>query len=499
MESEVSKAKLDTDPVSDEQEAPKQGYSNALTGVCIITFFVLCVWAGFVLEHGRVTWFALTVKLFFIGFSALGAFCSLTFSATTGLGGQWMEGLKVIPELFLALAGALAGIHLLRPIIAACFRWTTYIGSNSAVIASIFIATDMGGNQFCKELSTDPVTRELDVAQYYTANLLGYSLGDLMAFAIPVGLVMLPTQRLRLYFILGTVPGIIATPFGSMVTYAIWYFQKPMVNTRIAADAELDAQLDVNFWRASLAALTPCLALGIPFMFLAKYKVQWLFTLFQRFGDVVNILIRFFFVLAMAQQLGRLAFLFPPWWHMEPLLHGSLGLEIAGSTGCVLSGVYPFIYILRERFRPLVLRVGSLLGFENPDGTLGAFGGMTNTILLFKVIPRIQQKDDIMLACAYVVSAGYSLGDYLIYCSIYQPSILASMLLGKLLGGVFGCYLAKYTVCRLKLPDHFDDEEETSMDAQSVDAEAQKQLVPEKRNFFTTKLTPRGYGSTSAR
>mmetsp|Transcript_42827 Transcript_42827/g.100411 ORF Transcript_42827/g.100411 Transcript_42827/m.100411 type:complete len:520 (+) Transcript_42827:65-1624(+) len=513
MGNEVSEVKRDANAVADEETPSKrgtspQGYSKALVGVGIIAFFVLCVWAGYVLENGRVTWLALTVKLFFIGFSALGALCSVTISATTGLGAEWMEGLKTIPDLFLVIGGMLAGRHLLSPVIATCFGWTTYVGSNPAVIASIFIATDMGGNQLSKELSTDPITKELDVGQYYTANLLGYSLGDLMSFAIPLGLVVLPTQRFRLYFILGTVPGIIATPFGAMVTYAIWYFQAPMVNTRIAAEAELDAKLEVQFWRASLAALTPCLALGVPFMVLAKYRVQWLSTLFQRFGDLVNILIRFFFVLAIAQYFGRLSFLFPQMWRMEPLLHGSLGgplsggeagLEIAGSIGCILTGVYPFIYILREMFKPLVLSVGSLLGFRSPDGNavVGAFGGMTNTIFLFKVIPHVQEKDDIMLACAYVVSAGYALGDFLVYCSIYQPSILGTMLLGKVLGGIFGCYLAKYTVCTFELPDHFDDEEPMK-EAQPVDAEAQKQVATEKTFVFSTELSPRTYGSITS-
>eukprot|EP00971_Amphidinium_carterae_P337086 6473749-Amphidinium_carterae.1 len=42
-----------------------------------------------------------------------------------------------------------------------------------------------GGNKLSKQLSTDPVTGQIDVSQYYTANILGYSLGAGQPSAVP--------------------------------------------------------------------------------------------------------------------------------------------------------------------------------------------------------------------------------------------------------------------------------------------------------------------------
>jgi hypothetical protein len=83
--------------------------------------------------------FASAIRLFFIFFSLFGAICSVCISSESGLGRQWVAGLEACPDLFLAIAGMLAGLPSLKQFFLKCFGWFSYIGSNESVAANMLL------------------------------------------------------------------------------------------------------------------------------------------------------------------------------------------------------------------------------------------------------------------------------------------------------------------------------------------------------------------------
>ncbi|CAD7955112.1 unnamed protein product [Amoebophrya sp. A120] len=202
-------------------------------------------------------------------------------------------------------------------------------------------------------------------------------------------------------------------------------------------------------------------------------------TLFVGFGTMLNYFLRFMFLISALQHIGGCIWIFQtflpdyPELQLQPLLKTSsnavffrysesTGLDVAASIGIAVSGMLPFMFLLREKCIYSICRVGKFIGFHDEEGfgILGIVGSLSSMIVLFTMLPRIAPKEAVA-AVAFSIPAAYSLGGHLAFSSIYQPPLCVPLLIGKLIGGVFAMGLARLTTCRLVEEDQKEHSPET--------------------------------------
>jgi len=199
---------------------------------------------------------------------------------------------------------------------------------------------------------------------------------------------------------------------------------------------------------------------------------------FVGFGTALNFFLRASFLLSALEYIGGLSYLFElfnisPLLQFQPLLPNSsnqryytitndTGLSVAASIGVALSGMMPFMHVLREHYLEQICRVGRKIGFTDPEGhgVLGMLGTLSSMMVLFRLMPKIAPRECV-LSVAFSISASYILGGHLAFSSLYQPPLCVPLLVGKLVGGLCGMGLASITTCRLVEEEHEMHSEET--------------------------------------
>eukprot|EP00392_Amoebophrya_sp_AT5.2_P018543 g19102.t1 len=496
-------------------------------GFGILTALVIAiVFGGYLNPGGSVT---SVLTLFFLQFSCVGGFRALTESADDGMGGEWVKGLGLIPDVFGSVGGMIAALPLVVPFFEKCFTWFYYIGSTPAHAACAFLDPTMQAGTVAEKA----VQNDIDVS--YPASALAYFLGDFIAFSLPVGLLIVKEPESRRYLLLGLVPGVFCIPVACGVTYAVLALSGGSdgvyVNSKLEAmsgpgeaNPTLDYALKVDVVGATLAVVSPCWILG-GVMALALWlqppeahhqkeqgalasgdaapptSVQFaedlggqdaqneqhdhdppesllVLRVFVGFGTALNFFLRASFLLSALEYIGGLSYLFElfnisPLLQFQPLLPNSsnqryytitndTGLSVAASIGVALSGMMPFMHVLREHYLEQICRVGRKIGFTDPEGhgVLGMLGTLSSMMVLFRLMPKIAPRECV-LSVAFSISASYILGGHLAFSSLYQPPLCVPLLVGKLVGGLCGMGLASITTCRLVEEEHEMHSEET--------------------------------------
>lgn len=415
---------------------------------------------------------AASVRLFFVCFSLIGALNSLAPDSPIGV--EWRNGLDTLPDLFLAIGGMLAGVPLLRRFFESAMVKTVFegwFGSNAAVAANMLVAIDMGGNSLAGHLllgggdhheGAVVTTGGRGAADHYvSACVLGYSSGVTFSFSIPIGLAMLRSEAHRRLLVLGLIPGLCCVPVSCLISYTVLALQTPFAIAGPAAPHKGGLVHGLDVAEAFRAVAVPLWIVAVLAYLLARFRQPWLLVVFKIFGAALEVFIRGCFFLSLLQDLGGCRILFEdycPVLVMDPLLPaqraggGPSGLQVAGSIALLLTGVYPFVHLLKIfLLHKTLIPFGSFLGFSDPSGrgVLGALASTTNTICLFQSIRSGMQAKEAVLGCAFMVCGGFVLGDYLVYASIYQPQLLGALVVGKLTGGLLAVELARRTTARM--------------------------------------------------
>jgi len=275
--------------------------------------------------------------------ATLGGISSI-FNDKRGIGKEFIEGVNTIGPIFIPIAGVMASIpflsYFIRVVIGPIF---SAIGTDPSIAATTIIATDMGGYQLAYEIANT-----LD--DWIMATMVGYMSGATFVFTIPLGLLLLEKKDHR-YFTLGILSGLLGMPVGVFTSCAILSVTHPMIRSIVSATSTPDYKLNLSFltigkniWPLVLFTLTVVILL-------------WFFTstvtkAFLLFGWLVNFCIRIVFVLCTVELItgGVLSYIFHG-WGFDPIIansQDSLGaLEVAGLIALMLSGGYPFIFLLR--------------------------------------------------------------------------------------------------------------------------------------------------------
>jgi len=217
-----------------------------------------------------------------------------------------------------------------------------------------------------------------------------------------------------------------------------------MVNPEIAVNAPLSHELQLDLWMASLQ-LGPVVVLAVLITVAAFASVQGLLVGFIAFGRTLDFAIRSVFWACAAEMFTKCFSNLGIPWPFDPLLgNPSAGLEIAGTIAIMLTGVYPFVYLLRTHCAGPLMFLGRKAGMDEVGAT-GAVASLCNTIAMFGIYKDMGPESK-LLCSAFMVSGCFVFGDFLAYASVYQPGILPALICGKLTGAIISIPLAHATV-----------------------------------------------------
>ncbi len=296
------------------------------------------------------------------------------------LGQEFVKGIDSIGSIFLPCAGILASAPYLTAFVTnAAGPLYGAIGADSAIAATTFIANDMGGYQLAYALAE---TKE----DWMVAMMAGYMCGPTIVFTIPVALKMLAKNDYK-YLALGVMCGLLAIPFGVLVSCCIIAVSHPVIRDVVSTNSDAVYTVMLEFGRIAV---------------------------FGGFG--------FDPVIADDEDVFR-------------------ALEVAGAIGMMLCGAFPMVWLVKRFLSVPLARMGGLFGLSSAAMT-GLLAATANVLAGLATIGGMRPKDKVVVL-AYSVCAAFLLGDHLSFTANFQPALILPVMAGKFIGGVLGIVFAK--------------------------------------------------------
>ena len=331
-------------------------------------------------------------------FMALGALDRI-LGNRFGLGEKFEEGILAMGSLALSMVGiiCLAPVlaDLLSPVVVPVYR---ALGADPAMFAGTILANDMGGAPLAQELA---LTKE---AGQFGGLIVGAMLGPTIVFTIPVGLGIIKAED-RPYLATGVLAGVVTIPVGSFVGGLAAGFPVGMVVRNLIP----------------ILIIAVLIALGLRFIPAGMVKG------FQVFGKIIVIIITVGLAAAIIQRLTPLT-LIPG---LNPIEEG---IAIVGDIAIVLAGAFPLVYVITRVFKKPLMKLGRLLGM-NDVAAAGMVATLANNIPMFGMMADMDRRGKV-INVAFAVSAAFVFGDHLGFTAGFDSTMIAPMIVGKLVGGV---------------------------------------------------------------
>ena len=276
------------------------------------------------------------------------------------------------------------------------------------------------------------------------ALIVGSMSGPTIVFSVPVGLAMLAKKDHK-YMALGIMAGLLSIPIGVLFGSVFMMITDPMVRDVISASADPSIHLSLNFKMilSNLAPLTIfCVALVIGLKTVPDIMIRG----FVIFGRVMHICIIMVLVLSIVQYFtGAMEAIFGS-WGFDPIIADDKdqfrALEVAGYIGIMLCGAFPMVYLIKKYLASPMEKVGNLFGLHS-TGAAGILAGAANILAMYRLIGDMPAKDKV-LCIAFAVCAAFMFGDHLAFIANFQPTMIPTILFGKLIGGISGFMLAMW-------------------------------------------------------
>ncbi|MDA3644502.1 ethanolamine utilization protein EutH [Saccharopolyspora indica] len=371
-----------------------------------------------------------------MGFVLVGAVASIR-DAETGLGREFVEGLRSIGQIFLPVAGIMAAI----PYLSAFVERTAgplfgAIGADPAIAATSLIAVDMGGYQLAQATAQS-------TGGWIMASVVGYLAGATIIFTVPVGLAVLDRADHR-FLALGVMSGVLTIPVGVLVTTTILLASGTTVRGEVSADAPSDAPLSGLDAPAMLLNLLPLIAFVVVLAVALRLWPTAMIRLFMWFGRFLDAALKIVLAVSIVEHFTGAFSALLGGWGFDPVIADAedqyRALEVAGNIGIMLAGAFPMVYVLRKGLTRPLGALGRRIGMS-PEGTAGLLAASANVLALFRLVQHMPAKDKV-LCISFAVCAAFLVGDHLAFTANFQPNLILPLLAGKLAGGVLAILLA---------------------------------------------------------
>lgn len=354
----------------------------------------------------------------------------------SGIGKEFMTAFHQLGIIFIPFAGMLASMPYIEKFVIFVFGGLfEKIGADVAIAGALIMAPDMGGYQITESLASSPET-------WIIALFVSYCSGPIICYSIPMGFSILE-KRDHKYFGLGIMAGILSIPFAVMAMTALLKFTGTPVRETISNTLPSDFNLAYTWgqiWINMLPILVFCIILAL----LLRFFIGIMVKAFLIFGRALDIGIKIVLVLSIIEYFTGIFSKIFTGWEFAPIIADAedqfRALENAGYIALMLAGAYPMIYLIDKYFGKALQKLGAKCGFTT-TGSIGIFATCAEQIAMFGIVKKMIPEEKVKVV-ALSVCGSWLLGAHISITANFQPSLLAIILIGKIIGGVVAVFFA---------------------------------------------------------
>lgn len=343
-------------------------------------------------------------------FSLLGAADKL-IGNRFGIGAEFERGMKMLGVLALSMVGMI----VISPTIAYLIEPLTNAMNGAldpSIISSMIFANDMGGAQLSVAVGNNAELAE------FNALIVSSMMGCTVSFTVPYvfGAVCRENQR---DVLLGLLYGIVTIPVGCFVSGLISGIYLPLL------------LLDL----VPLVVLSGIIALGLVKAPNLSVKI------FTGIGFIVKTLV----------TVGLAAGIFELLVGVKLIPKSdtiNIGMDTIIHIACIMTGAFPFLYIVAKLLRRPLSALGSKIGI-NETSALGLVSTLATSVTAFESMDKMDKRG-IRINSAFAVSAAFVFADHMAFTLSFREDYLLSMIIGKLVSGFAALALAVFMTRKME-------------------------------------------------
>lgn len=322
-----------------------------------------------------------------------------------GLGKELERGFYLFGNMALSMLGMIVISPLLADLMAPLFDFfANTLKLDPSIIPASLFANDMGGAPLSTEVAID------SKIGMFNALVVSSMMGCTISFTIPYAINNVD-KKCHKEMLVGFLCGIITIPIGCFVAGLV---------SKIPIIALL-----LNLLPLFIFALIISVGLLLKPMLCVK--------IFSIFGKVINVIIM------IGLGLGILEFLvgFRP---IKGLTDYKEAAMICVNAATVMSGSFPFIFILSKVLNKPMKKLGSKLKI-NEVSALGFVSNLATSVTTFENMKEMDKKG-IVLNSAFAISAAFTFAGHLAFTLAFDSNYIFPMIVGKLVAGITSLFVA---------------------------------------------------------
>ena len=337
-------------------------------------------------------------------FSVLGALDRI-FGGWLGIGKEFDKAFHLLGAMALSMIGMIVISPFLAELMipVSMFMESVFHMDASIIPASLF-ANDMGGAALASEMAAEP---KLGL---YNALVVSSMMGCTISFTLPFALGVVEKEYHR-DLMSGLLCGIVTIPIGCLIAGFLCGLQV--------------VPLIVNL--IPLLLFSGFIAVGLIMAPELSIKI------FKGFGVLITAII------TVGLSLGIIRFL-TGFEVIQGLATIEEGAAICLNAAVVLSGSFPFVYVLTKLLSKPLKIVGGKIGI-NETSVVGIISTLASSATAFGMMDKMDKKG-IVVNAAFAVSGAFVLGSHLAFTLAFNKSYILPVIVGKLVAGIAAAVLA---------------------------------------------------------
>ena len=337
-------------------------------------------------------------------FSVLGAVDRI-IGNRFGLGKEFEKAFMLLGPMALSMIGMI----VISPFVAQVMRPVSEVFSNvlhidASIIPASLFANDMGGAPLAVEMASD------EKIGLFNALVVSSMMGCTISFTIPFALGVVGKDQHE-ELLLGLLCGIVTIPIGCFVSGIICGI--PIVSLLLLL--------------LPLVIFSAIIAFG-----LIKFP-KICIKVFKIFGIFITALITVGLALGVIRFLTGIEII-------KGLTTIEEGASICLNAAIVLSGSFPFMYILSKVLEKPLKVIGKKIGV-NEHSVVGIVSCFVTSATTFGMMDKMDKKGAVMNS-AFSVSGAFVVGSHLAFTMAFDSSYVFPVILGKLISGVLALIVA---------------------------------------------------------
>ncbi len=337
-------------------------------------------------------------------FSVLGALDKI-IGNRFGIGKEFEKAFMLLGSVALSIIGMV----VISPMIAEFMQPLSQFLANTlhidpSIIPASLFAIDMGGASLSAEMSLD------NTIGMFNGLVVSSMMGCTLSFTIPFAFGVVGKEQHR-ELLLGLLCGIATIPTGCIVSGLMCKI--PFVSLLLIL--------------MPLVIFSGIIAFGILKFPEICMKIFKIFSVFITMLITAGLMFGIINFLSGKEIIKGLA-------TMEE------GVMVCVNTVIVLSGAFPFIYILSKLlFKPLKF-VGEKIGV-NENSIVGIVSSFASSAPAFGMMEKMDKKGAMFIS-AFSISGAFVLGSHLAFTMAFNGEYIAPVVVGKLVSGILSLFLA---------------------------------------------------------